>query len=352
MAKNVNIFYSNWTNTGEKVQVDKWTVDFRIEWQDYTGQAHSWEGVVTFPNDLALVPAKWLKEEMLDLILRAARKKLNVDPDLDELDLDNISFIGGFENDLYQYPEAVNNWHDPQPYPTGDRLTRVNSPVRKGNYALRVEVRSGDDYGWSGERAELYGMYGGDGLQIYENESSGTQFYAISIYLPSDWSPPVTNDPWEPYGVFMQLHGPDVLSASPSFSLNVLNTYFVHMHSGDADDLNNPSVANIEKYDCGSVVLNGWVDFIFKVKWAKTFTGEVEVWRRNPGADFVKVVSVADIPTLVFKSSVGGGVVGNHYWKTGFYRSTEPDLTNVVYLDCHTRGLTFKDVNIMAFGEV
>lgn len=79
MASNVNIFYSNWQKTGQKVQVDKWTTDLRIEWIGNDGEPHEWEGTIAFPNDLAQVPANWLKEMLLDLTLRAARKKLGID---------------------------------------------------------------------------------------------------------------------------------------------------------------------------------------------------------------------------------------------------------------------------------
>ena len=81
MSPNVNVYYSNWQKTGQKVQVDKWTADFRIKWTDDEGLPHEWEGTITFPNDLADVPAKWLKEMLLELTTRAARKKLGIDPE-------------------------------------------------------------------------------------------------------------------------------------------------------------------------------------------------------------------------------------------------------------------------------
>ena len=79
MARNVNVYHSNWQKTGQEVQVDQWVADYRIEWIDDQGQQHNWEGEITFPNDLALVPDWWLKRELLELIMRAARKKLNID---------------------------------------------------------------------------------------------------------------------------------------------------------------------------------------------------------------------------------------------------------------------------------
>ncbi len=79
MATNVNVWLDGWTDTGETVPCPKYTVDLRIEWVDAAGEAKSRTETLTFPNDLQLVPAAWLKEELQDLILRAARKRFGVD---------------------------------------------------------------------------------------------------------------------------------------------------------------------------------------------------------------------------------------------------------------------------------
>ena len=81
MTRNINVFHSNWRKIGQKVQVDQWTSDYRIEWTDDQDQQHIWEDEITFPNDLALVPDWWLKRELLELIMKAVRKKLNIDPE-------------------------------------------------------------------------------------------------------------------------------------------------------------------------------------------------------------------------------------------------------------------------------
>lgn len=80
MAKRVDaIFVNNWQNTGQKVQVDKWTADVTVQWTDDSDTPHEWTGVVTFPNDLATAPANWLKNSLMDLVIRAARKRLGID---------------------------------------------------------------------------------------------------------------------------------------------------------------------------------------------------------------------------------------------------------------------------------
>jgi hypothetical protein len=254
------------------------------------------------------------------------------------------TFDGGFETVVYQYPNAVNNWLAPQPSPPGDRLVRVTSPVRKGNYSLKVTVKPGDNYGSSGERAEVYGMYGPDGKQIFENEASGTQFYAISVYLPLDFKSPTST-----WASFQQLHTNDIYRSYPSFAIGALDTYYVQMISGDLDALNDPKKSHTVKYPIGTLQRGKWVDFVWEIKFAKTFTGTVDVWRRIEGeTGFTKVLSVANIPTLSFKSSVSGGAVLDSYWKTGYYTSVE-NFTRVIYIDSNTRGANFNDVVAAAF---
>ena len=259
----------------------------------------------------------------------------------------STTFKGGFETAVYQLENTVNNWHDAQPgalYPLlVDRLTRVNSPVRTGNYSLKATVKPGDNYGSSGERAEVYGMYGSSGTEIFENEASGTQFYAISVYLPLDFVSP------SEWGIFQQLHGSDVYRAPPPFAIGVTNDYYVQMYSGDLDALSDPEKSHTVRYPLGALQRGKWVDFVWKIKFTKTYTGTVDIWQRVEGETiFTKVLSVANIPTLQFKSSVSGGAVLDAYWKTGYYTSVE-NFTRVIYVDCNTRGDNFNDVVAAAF---
>jgi hypothetical protein len=80
MASEVNVWLSAWQATGVSPRVDQYTSNLRIEWIDDAGAARAWEGVLTFPNDLADLPVAWVKEALHDLALRAARKKLGIDP--------------------------------------------------------------------------------------------------------------------------------------------------------------------------------------------------------------------------------------------------------------------------------
>lgn len=77
--KNVNLFLTNWQWTGSDVPCPQATVDLELHWTDENGDAQTWSGTATFPNDLQLVPVEWVKEEVEDLLVRAARKRLGID---------------------------------------------------------------------------------------------------------------------------------------------------------------------------------------------------------------------------------------------------------------------------------
>jgi hypothetical protein len=224
-----------------------------------------------------------------------------------------------------------------------DRMQTVTDPVQIGGYAVRVEVRPGDDpINSSGERAEAVIMTESNGNSINENESSGTQYYAFSIKLPPDWVRPTH------YGICLQLHGPDTLDASPAFAFEVTNAFSMDVTAGDLDT---PAAAYKHAYvplSDGSLNLGHWVDFVIKIKFAKDFTGSIDVWRRNEGATiFTNVLSLVNIPTLQYKSSQGG--VGSHYWKYGYYRSDQTTITNILFLGAIARGTTFDNVVGTAF---
>jgi hypothetical protein len=249
-----------------------------------------------------------------------------------------ISFPGGWEHGL----TGVGNWRYIDMM-VGDRFQQVTDPVRKGQYAVQVEVRPGDDpINSGGERAEVHVMTDANDNRIDENESSGVQYYAFSVRLAPDWQPidPDLGDPW---GIIFQLHGPDSLGISPSFSVQVLDQFYIMLHSGDLDSSANSLQWEFYPLSNGDLNPGHWIDFVVRIKFASDFTGSVHVWRRDEGqTDFTLVLSVDNVPTLQYKSSQGG--VDNHYWKHGFYRSEQDTITHVLWLDGLTRGNTFDGV--------
>jgi hypothetical protein len=219
-----------------------------------------------------------------------------------------------------------------------NRLQQVMDVVRSGRYSVRAEVRPGDLV-LSGMRAEVLTMIGENNESIFENESSGTQYYALSVRLHEKWTPPTM-------GIFLQLHGPSHQPWPPVFSLQALDHFAVMLHSGNLDDINH---LDRMKYPLSKWQLNigHWVDFVVKIKFAKDFTGGVDVWRRDEGeTSFVSVLSLADIPTLQYILPDG---VQNHYWQHGLYHYPRT-FPNALWLDCLTRGTGFDAVVTKAFG--
>jgi hypothetical protein len=241
-------------------------------------------------------------------------------------------------------------WLGPQ-FVDPNRFQRVTNPVRKGNYSVRVEVQPGDDpINSSGERAEVYIMREKSGSLLYENESSGIQFYGLSVLLPTDWKTSAGSGYYDGYwDLIFQLHGPDVLGTSPAFGLELNNDRFsVDMCVGDI--ARSVNIYDNYRLSDGSLNLGHWVDFVIKIKYAKDANGSVDVWRRNEGVtEFSHVLAVANTPTLQYSSNINGGAVGQHYWKTGFYRNSGTTIDNVLYLDGITRGSTFESVVADAF---
>lgn len=254
-----------------------------------------------------------------------------------------VTFSGDWEKGI----TGNGNWKYIQTV-AADRFQRVTSPVRQGQYAARVEVRPGDDpISSSGERSEVLIMSNAAGTAINENEASGTQFYAFSVRLDSAWQAPAAdaNGAW---AIIFQLHGPDVLAASPSVAVSVQNRFSIDLHSGDLDSVNKSLRWKSYPLTSSGLNLGHWVDLVLQIKFAKDFTGSVTVWRRDEGqAGFAQVLSLINVPTLQYKSSLGG--VGSHYWKHGFYRSKQTAITNVLWLDGLTRGDTYDDVVKAAF---
>jgi len=269
----------------------------------------------------------------------------------------NVSFSCGWETKI-----LGNGCWDEENRMADYSIQRVTDHVRKGNYSARFEVRPGDDpIGCTGcgERAEVADMLTEDGVEINENENSGTQYYAFSVRFDENWVAPEEDPEDGLWSIFFQLHGPDELGASPSFSLDTLysdgnettENICVMLHSGDLDDPENSLQWQNYPLSNGALNRGQWIDFVIKIKWAADFTGSVDVWRRDEGeTDFTLVLSLNNVPTLQYRSSVNGGAVGDHYWKHGFYRPVQHgSVVNILWLDGMSRGDTFDAVVDAAF---
>ena len=78
-GSNVNVFFSSWQATGTNVSTPQYRVVVQVDWTDANGVQQTATRTVLFPNFLAQVPAAWVKEEMEQLMVKAARKLIRVD---------------------------------------------------------------------------------------------------------------------------------------------------------------------------------------------------------------------------------------------------------------------------------
>lgn len=76
MAREVNLYTSNWKKTGVNVSVPQYSVDVTFNWVDNDGEAHTRSETLKFPNFLQNVGAADLKEWLTELMLREARERL------------------------------------------------------------------------------------------------------------------------------------------------------------------------------------------------------------------------------------------------------------------------------------
>lgn len=77
--KGVNIFTSNWKTTGKNISVPQYSVDVTIQWVDKLGVQQERIETLLFPNALTRLGATNLKEWLLELLIREARERLEVD---------------------------------------------------------------------------------------------------------------------------------------------------------------------------------------------------------------------------------------------------------------------------------
>lgn len=81
MTRNINVWFTGWHWTGVEVPVPQAEVEIHIEWINEAGEQREHTETVRWPNILRDVPVKWLKRRLEVLMLRAVRRKLNIDPE-------------------------------------------------------------------------------------------------------------------------------------------------------------------------------------------------------------------------------------------------------------------------------
>jgi hypothetical protein len=187
-----------------------------------------------------------------------------------------------------------------------DRMQVVDSPVRQGKHALRVEVRQGDDpINASGDRAELVGP----------TETEGNdRYYAWSTQWATDYPSVAT---WQ---AFTQWHHTGN-TGTPPLEMYV-NGESMHL-AIRADE----SVVWTHPLERGA-----WHDFILHVKWSS-----------DPGVGFVELWY--DGKQVLGKTTGETMYPGqDNIMKQGLYRNDTIAQVGVLYHDGMTAATSLEDV--------
>ena len=76
MAREVNLYTSNWQATGKTISVPQYSIDVQLDWIDNEGVSHTRSETLKFPNFLQNVGAADLKEWLTELMLSEAQQRL------------------------------------------------------------------------------------------------------------------------------------------------------------------------------------------------------------------------------------------------------------------------------------
>ncbi len=197
-----------------------------------------------------------------------------------------------------------------------DRLQVVESPRHQGRYALRAEVRQGDNpIGASGNRNELVYM---------SNETEGDErFYGWSTLWPNDY--PLTPT-WQSS---TQWHHSGSDGAPPVRF--ILGCSAADCGVGLPDTLFF-IVTGHNVWTTQPLQLGVWHNFVLHIKWSSDpSVGFVELW-----LDGKQVVAKTNLATLYAGQTV--------YLKQGLYRDAATAPTAVLYHDGFTAATTLNDV--------
>lgn len=204
-------------------------------------------------------------------------------------------------------------------------ITRVNDTVRRGETAIRFELRDGDCVHGNGkqlddcethrERTEI--------TDLWLAPLNKTVYYAYSMYIPENYS-----EMDEPYQIVGQFHD---LEANNFNNQYQNGTMMLDIKFNHVDAL----LASVPEFTKGK-----WHDFVYQTVWSTDASkGRIIVWMDG------KMLIDYQGRTLSDGAQIGP------YFKFGIYRSHLERYkhgkhpTQVIYFDEYRHGKTLKDVS-------
>jgi hypothetical protein len=197
----------------------------------------------------------------------------------------------------------------------------VRSPVRRGNFAARFELRAGDDTG-DGVRAELKERY----LAPFGRDV----WYSFSTLIPEDF--PIV----EKSTVITQWHasedpGEDVAGRSPVLAHRYGGGTFVVDIRYSSRKLQRANDGERRVlYEQKTFPKGVWHDFLYRIRWSHGPDGLVEGWLDGK-------------PIIDYKGPVGYNDRDGPYFKFGLYHHDGAGPF-VIYHDDYRRGFRREDV--------
>ncbi len=271
-------------------------------------------------------------------------------PQTRNLDGTRVEWVAGY---------GTNHWRMVQERGE-DRMQVEHDPTSpKGGAVLRVEVRPGDTVGFSGERAEVSHMLSPTGARYPVTPESGHEVYGISVKVDPNWQAPTPDlHNGRTWGLVLQLHTPDFSGGPPAFALAAEDDFHINICAGDLIINGHHKDGNSFSLTRGDLRRGHWVQFLIDAVWAYDNHGALTIYRRDEGEKaFTPVLTLAGQPTLQFNSkfpdsdSIPASPTYYHYWKTGYYRSVSPGVTNKLWLGPFVRGTSQQEVENAAFGR-
>jgi hypothetical protein len=164
------------------------------------------------------------------------------------------------------------------PDSSGHSAKIVNSPVRVGTKALRLELRPGDKgYQYSSftepyVRAEL--ERGGI------NHIGKTLWYGFSIYVDPSW---VDNSTDSNGTIVAQWHSPNDscdIARGPHLGIRILRTLeWSVQNTSDPNACTTSASRTSVNFNLGPVTKGVWVDWVIYAKWSYGSDGELKIWK-------------------------------------------------------------------------
>ena len=203
--------------------------------------------------------------------------------------------------DGFETPELGNAW-------TTDRMAKgalemQSAIVRKGKYAAKMTLRSGDvlepgsERGIATERDELreFKKYASEEGKMYE--------YQFSLFLPDSF-------PIVPVRLVIaqwkQYCDDDTCSANnPVLAIRYVSGQLLITVQTDS--------GKTTIYQTNAEIRNKWLDFRFNVRFSRLNNGQVDAWMNEK-----KILSYKGATCYSFKT--GYNAKGRFYFKTGLYR--------------------------------